>query len=107
MAHEVSIPTGTTIKECSERSANLCMFYSQMLGECIGLSSHGKWKNLRAVANPTFTHVATKGYISVVQERVQRWFEDLDLGEKRDLDPAGDVKFLPFVGVHLGLSMLQ
>lgn len=75
---------------------------SQVLGQCVGLVSGNQWQNLRSVTEKAFTRVASTGYVQLVQERMKSYFKELESGANLSqglLDPAEDLKLLPFLVV--------
>ncbi|KAF1938011.1 cytochrome p450 monooxygenase GliC [Clathrospora elynae] len=72
----------------------------QLLGQCVGLVSRDQWKRVRAIVEKPFHRSMATRYVPVVQGLTERYFEDLfehaDLSRGL-LDPAGDLKLLPFL----------
>ena len=74
----------------------------QILGQCVGLVSGQQWRNLRAVTEKAFTRTASIGYVPLVEHRITRYFEELERSKNFSqglLDPAEDLKMLPFLVV--------
>ena len=72
---------------------------SQMLGQCVGLVSGEDWRKVRAITEVPFQHKVVKDYVPSVQRCVQQYMQDLHEHGKLSqglLDPAGDMKMLPF-----------
>lgn len=72
---------------------------SQVLGQCVGLVSGEDWRNVRAITEVPFQHKAVKDYVFSVQSCVQQYMQDLHEHGRLSqgiLDPAGDMKMLPF-----------
>ncbi|KAF2490807.1 cytochrome P450 monooxygenase [Lophium mytilinum] len=74
----------------------------QLLGQCVGLVSQGQWKRVRAVMGKPFHRSMAATYTPVVKKRTDSFFQEL--WETRDLsrgllDPAEDLKLLPFLVV--------
>ncbi|KIX09583.1 uncharacterized protein Z518_00663 [Rhinocladiella mackenziei CBS 650.93] len=75
---------------------------NQVLGECVGLVSNKKWRCLRAATEAPFTHSAVTAYVDRVRRRIEEYMTSLEThGQLRCgiLDPAGDMKMLPFLVV--------
>lgn len=72
---------------------------SQVLGQCVGLVSGEDWRKVRAITEVPFQHKAVKDYVFSVQSCVQQYMQNLHVHAKLSqgiLDPAGDMKMLPF-----------
>jgi cytochrome P450 len=72
---------------------------SQVLGQCVGLVSGEVWRKIRAITEVPFQHKAVKDYVPSVQRCVQQYVQDLREHARLShgiLDPAGDMKMLPF-----------
>lgn len=72
---------------------------SQVLGQCVGLVSGEDWRKVRAITEVPFQHKSVKNYVFSVQRCVQQYMEDLRKNARFShgiLDPAGDMKMLPF-----------
>lgn len=70
-----------------------------MLGQCVGLVSGEDWRKVRANTEVPFQHKTVKNYVFSVQRCVQRYMQDLHEHGRLShgiLDPAGDMKMLPF-----------
>lgn len=75
---------------------------NQILGQCLGLVSGNDWRNLHSITKGAFTRTASMGYVSLVQRRIKSYFEELQSSKtlsKGLLDPAEDLKLLPFLVV--------
>jgi cytochrome P450 len=75
---------------------------SQILGQCVGLVSGEQWRNVRNVVEKAFSRGVSTRYIALIEERTQNFFADLQTSEnlsKGLLDPAEDLKLLPFLVV--------
>ena len=75
---------------------------SQVLGQCVGLISGSKWRNLRAVSEKAFSRAASTNYVSLVEARLKSYFAELQTSTNLPrglLDPAEDLKLLPFLVV--------
>lgn len=75
---------------------------SQVLGQCVGLISGDRWRSVRAVAEKPFSRSASTGYVALVEQRTQRWFNELWTHNRLAqglIDPAEDLKLLPFLVV--------
>ena len=72
---------------------------SQILGQCVGLLSGNSWRNLRSVSEKAFSRSASTAYVSLVKDRITSHVKELESSKtlsKGFLDPAGDLKLLPF-----------
>jgi cytochrome P450 len=72
---------------------------SELLGKCVGLISQDEWKRVRAVSERPFLRSVTGGYIANMERRTLRHFNELWTGSKLSkgiIDPAQDLKYLPF-----------
>lgn len=72
---------------------------SQVLGQCVGLISGEPWRKVRAVTEVPFLHKTVNEYVPLVQRQVRDYVDTLhETGRLQDelLDPAGDMKMLPF-----------
>lgn len=72
---------------------------SQILGQCVGLLSGNSWRNLRSVSERAFSRSASTGYVSLVKDRITSHVKELQSSKTLSqglLDPAGDLKLLPF-----------
>lgn len=72
---------------------------SMLLGNCLGLVSVKQWKAVRSGIIKPFEWQSVKDYVPLVQKHIDRLFEQNLGGEilyKRLLDPAEDLKMLPF-----------
>ncbi|KAF2198586.1 cytochrome P450 monooxygenase [Delitschia confertaspora ATCC 74209] len=72
----------------------------QLLGQCVGLKSQDHWKRVRAIMDVPFHKSMAANYIPIVKRRTTAWFQEL--WETRNLsrgllDPAEDMKLLPFL----------
>lgn len=75
---------------------------SQILGQCVGLVSGNQWRNIRSVTEKAFTRTASTGYVSLIEQRIKSYFEELQSSKTLSeglLDPAEDLKLLPFLVV--------
>ncbi|KAI9880684.1 MAG: hypothetical protein M1830_001317 [Pleopsidium flavum] len=75
---------------------------SQILGQCLGLISREQWRNVRAVTEKPFHHSMSINYVSAIEHRTQRFFDELWANKslaKGLIDPAEDLKLLPFLVV--------
>ncbi|KAK7909122.1 hypothetical protein PG985_015000 [Apiospora marii] len=71
----------------------------QVLGKCLGLISGQEWKAVRAAIEQPFLRRNASNYVDMVEKHVIRYMEDLHLHGALDrglLDPAEDLKLLPF-----------
>jgi len=72
---------------------------SQILGKCVGLVSGEDWRAIRAVVEVPFRHSNVVAHVDVIRRKVHDYVEELaregDLRRGR-LDPARDLKMLPF-----------
>lgn len=72
---------------------------SQVLGECVGLISGNEWKTVRTSMEQPFLRKTAVEYVPLIQRHVLKHFDELwkcsKLGEGL-LDPAEDLKLLPF-----------
>lgn len=72
----------------------------QLLGQCVGLVSRDQWKRVRAIVEKPFHRSMATRYVSTVRTRTNIFFQELfdtkDLSRGL-LDPAGDLKLLPFL----------
>ena len=72
---------------------------SQLLGDCVGLVSHGNWKRIRSATESFFTRDASKGYTYLVVSRTRRHMRNLEMAPSvasNYISPAQDLKMLPF-----------
>jgi cytochrome P450 len=72
---------------------------SQLLGQCVGLISGPEWRDVRGVTEVPFLHKTTPNYLSLVTRVTERYFQNLHANgdlNKGLIDPAGDLKLLPF-----------
>lgn len=72
----------------------------QILGQCVGLLSGQKWRNLRSVTEKAFSRTASKNYISLIEARTKSYFKERQNSTTFSqglLDPAEDLKLLPFL----------
>jgi cytochrome P450 len=72
---------------------------SQILGQCVGLISQDEWRSVRAVAEKPFLRSTSTGYVSIIERRIQRHFDELWATKRLSeglIDPADDLKLLPF-----------
>ncbi|CAO2652183.1 Nn.00g004660.m01.CDS01 [Neocucurbitaria sp. VM-36] len=72
----------------------------QLLGQCVGLISRDQWKRVRAIVEKPFHRSMATRYVPTVRTRTERYFQELF--ETKDLsrgllDPADDLKLLPFL----------
>ncbi|KAF5562358.1 cytochrome P450 monooxygenase monooxygenase [Fusarium napiforme] len=71
----------------------------QLLGKCVGLVSQDEWKRVREVSEVAFVRSTVPKYLETIQKRTVRHFKTLESGENlanRVIDPAADLKMLPF-----------
>ena len=72
----------------------------QLLGQCVGLISRKQWKRVRAVVEKPFHRSMATRYVPTVRRLTERYFQELfdtkDLSRGL-LDPADDLKLLPFL----------
>jgi cytochrome P450 len=71
----------------------------QLLGSCLGLVSGSTWKTVHTVFQSEFTRKASLKHVGLVQDQVLRQFNIIGHRNnmKKDLlDPASDLKMLPF-----------
>ncbi|KAF4948218.1 hypothetical protein FGADI_9810 [Fusarium gaditjirri] len=71
----------------------------QLLGKCVGLVSQSEWKRVREVSEVAFTRSTVPKYLEIVQRRTVRHFKTLEAGDNLPngiIDPAADLKMLPF-----------
>lgn len=72
---------------------------SQILGQCVGLISGNEWRAVRAGVEPPFLRRRAADYVPLVKKHVQQHFKELNrrLSLRSGLlDPAEDLKMLPF-----------
>ncbi|PYI03212.1 cytochrome P450 monooxygenase, partial [Aspergillus sclerotiicarbonarius CBS 121057] len=74
----------------------------ELLGQCVGLVSQEQWQRVRAVMEKPFHRSASTTYLPLIRRRTEQYFQEL--WETRDLsrgllDPADDLKLLPFLVV--------
>ncbi|KAF5581616.1 cytochrome P450 monooxygenase monooxygenase [Fusarium pseudocircinatum] len=71
----------------------------QLLGKCVGLVSQNEWKRVREVSEVAFVRSTVPKYLETIQKRTVRHFKTLEAGENLAngvIDPAADLKMLPF-----------
>lgn len=72
----------------------------ELMGKCLGLANQGDWSRIRAAFAEPFHQKTASAYISLMQDRVQRQMETIELAKLRDntmiLDPAQELLYLPF-----------
>ena len=81
---------------------NSGFLFGEILGQCVGLVSHGKWKALRSTVDGPFRHQAVTEYVDLVESRVRRYLARLRASEsllEGLVDPVMDLKMLPFLVV--------
>ncbi|KAI0456042.1 cytochrome p450 monooxygenase GliC [Xylaria acuta] len=74
-------------------------YLGQLLGQCVGLVSQSEWKTLRAVTEQAFVRSKSITYVPLIRKRVKEHFRQLWTSSKLSqaiLDPAQDLKLLPF-----------
>lgn len=72
----------------------------QLLGQCVGLVSREQWKRVRAIVEKPFHRSMATRYVATVQSRTTKYFSYLFETSELSrglLDPAGDLKLLPFL----------
>ncbi|KAK6600097.1 cytochrome p450 oxidoreductase [Botrytis cinerea] len=72
----------------------------QILGQCVGLISGQQWKRVRSIVEKPFHRSVTPRYVPMIEQRTTSFFQEL--WDSRDLsrgliDPADDLKLLPFL----------
>ncbi|KAI0114676.1 putative cytochrome P450 monooxygenase [Hypoxylon sp. NC0597] len=74
-------------------------FMSQLLGKCVGLISGEEWKSVRTCVEHPFLRKSAAEYVPLVKKHIKMHFDELwqyrSLSEEL-LDPAEDLKLLPF-----------
>ncbi|KAM0545776.1 hypothetical protein ACHAPJ_011200 [Fusarium lateritium] len=71
----------------------------QLLGKCVGLISQAEWRRVRAVSEVPFLRPTVPRYLDIMQKRTARHFKELSTGDNLRnglIDPAADLKMLPF-----------
>ncbi|OAG08648.1 cytochrome P450 monooxygenase [Paraphaeosphaeria sporulosa] len=74
----------------------------ELLGQCVGLISQNQWKRVRSIMDKPFHRSMATTYIPTIKTRTDSFFQELwnDRGLARGLlDPAEDLKLLPFLVV--------
>lgn len=84
------------------KNNNSGYFLGQLLGQCVGLVSQDQWTRVRAIMEKPFHRSTATAYIPLIRRRTQTFFQEL--WDTRDLsrgilDPADDLKLLPFLVV--------
>ncbi|THV46316.1 hypothetical protein BGAL_0396g00090 [Botrytis galanthina] len=72
----------------------------QILGQCVGLISGQQWKRVRSIVEKPFHRSITPRYVPMIEQRTTSFFQEL--WDSKDLsrgliDPADDLKLLPFL----------
>ncbi|KAF5591245.1 cytochrome P450 monooxygenase monooxygenase [Fusarium subglutinans] len=71
----------------------------QLLGKCVGLVSQNEWRRVREVSEVAFIPSTVPKYLETIQKRTIRHFKTLEAGDNLPngvIDPAADLKMLPF-----------
>ncbi|KAI0508611.1 cytochrome P450 [Xylaria bambusicola] len=70
----------------------------QLLGQCVGLISGPRYKNLRSATNAAFTQTQASTYMDLIATAVKNHFETLAEGclKRNRINPVADLRFLPF-----------
>ncbi|PLB42128.1 cytochrome P450 monooxygenase gliC [Aspergillus candidus] len=89
-------------KHLKAKNNNSGYFLGQLLGQCVGLVSQDQWTRVRAIMEKPFHRSTSTAYIPLIRRRTQSFFQEL--WDTRDLsrgllDPADDLKLLPFLVV--------
>lgn len=70
--------------------------FGELLGECVGLVSLGRWRNLRQHVDPSFTRGAANSYTGAIIAQAHRFIDELPVRGDQTISPVDDLKYCPF-----------
>ena len=82
----------------------------RLLGQCVGLKSGAKWKNMRSHFDPEFSHSSSNKMVAVCQREVDAWLQSLSGAHTAEYDQRRftvrakeGCEFLPFRLISMNL----
>lgn len=75
-------------------------YFNRKLGVCVGVQNGQKWKDLRKVFDPHFSHKSAMGFMKTFAAEILRWRQEIAAsgGEMGDfvVDATSCCRILPF-----------
>ncbi|KAF7562114.1 hypothetical protein G7046_g2023 [Stylonectria norvegica] len=113
---EIVLSTSEHIKEFYSRqakehgkppSANMGNYFHRLIGECVGVQNGQKWKTIRKVFEPQFSHRCAAGVMPVFEKEISRWRESSEKkthgAGKFTVDAVSACRILPFKLIAIAL----